>query len=640
MSFKICFVSPYAKLTELLQRTLGSLSDAPQIVETTMVGDETAAIAAEKQGTEVFVTTDHHARHLRSKVSMPVVTIPLTVFDVTRALNRAKTRYGEPIALLEPFGHNPHLNAMKEVLSCKIKEYIFVDEKDALTKLSEAKRDGCLSAVGGGISAQAANDIDFPCVPLFPGVEAITQAFRQAQQIAEVQRMERYQAMKFKYTVQYAFAGIVVADQYGKITVFNPAAERMLMVEVGQALDRTIEEVLPGDLLSATRNTDEPRLEEIKTIGMKQLVINTVPILDRKRAVGTIFTFREVSQIQLIEEKIRRASHEKGLTAKSTFAEVIARSNTMKEILHRAQRFAASDETILITGETGTGKEIFAQSIHNASRRRARPFVAVSCATIPPSLLESELFGYAEGAFTGARRGGRQGLFELAHGGTIFLDEIGELSPEAQVYLLRVLQERELMRIGDAKVIPIDVRVIAATNKHLEDALEEGRFRLDLYHRLNVLQIALPPLRESFEEILPLVSSILPHVCSDQKLAGRLEEIFSNRKMLLYNHPWPGNIRELQNLIRRIVVSVEGIGEKSFEAEVELLLNQALKSSKSEYEKEVPLMDSGDLRKLLIHLEQEIIRQKSAEFRGNKAQLAKTLGIGRSTLWRKLQKPR
>ena len=640
MISKICFISPYRELTDLLQRTLGEFPEPPQIVEGAMGGAEAVALAAEAEGTEVFVTTDHNARHLKSKVTVPVVTIPLSIFDVAQALRRAKVQYGDPVALFEPLDRNPHLAAMRDMLDCQIKEYVFLDESDALAKLYQAKQKGCRAAVGGGIIARLAREMNYTCVRLFPGAEAIMQAFRQAEQLADVRGTERRETMKFKYTVQYAFSGIIATDRNDRIIVFNSAAERMLMIPAAQALDKSIKEVIPPELHSLTADKTQPQLEEVKTVGHKQLMVNTIPIVDRGRFEGTIFNIQEVSKIQSLEEKIRRASHDRGLTAKMTFADVVGVSKIAREIVHRARRFAASDETVLITGETGTGKEIFAQGIHNASRRRPRPFVAVSCATIPSSLLESELFGYAEGAFTGARRGGRQGFFELAHGGTIFLDEIGELSPETQIYLLRVLQEKELMRIGDGKVIPVDVRVIAATNKRLEEALQEGRFRLDLYHRLNVLQLALPPLRERSEDLLPLAHMVLHRVCPDQDLACKVEAMLLNQAPLLHGYSWPGNIRELQNLIKRIVVSVESIDHDSLKSEVEALLHEALGYSRPAQENGVSQPFSGDLKKILTSVEQELIRQKREEFTGNKTQLAKKLGIGRTTLWRKLHDAR
>lgn len=637
MSSKICFISPYPELTDVFRRTLTRFPDPPQIVDGAMGGAKTVAQTAEKQGTEVFVTTEHNSRYLKSEVMVPIVTISLSVFDITQALHRAKVQHGDPIALFEPLDHNPHLPAMKEMLGCEIKEYVFIDENDGLAKLHQAKREGCRSVVGGGIISTLAQKTGCACVSLLPGVDAILQAFHQAEQLVDVRRAERYETVKFKHIVQYSFTGIIVTDKNDRIIVFNSAAQRMFKISESEALGRPIERVIPYGVLSPWVERTQPQIEEVKAIGHKQFMVNMVPILDWECFEGMIFNFQEVSQIQLQEEKIRRASHKSGLTAKTTFGDIVAVSKLAKETLHRAHRFATSDETVLITGETGTGKEAFAQSIHNASRRCGRPFVAVSCSTIPPTLLESELFGYTEGAFTGAKRGGKKGLFELAHGGTIFLDEIGELPPETQIYLLRVLQEKELMRVGGSEVIPLDVRVIAATNKGLEDALQQRQFRSDLYYRLNVLRLRLPPLREHPEDILPLANMVLQSACPDRNLADKIEAMFLNHTTLLHNYPWPGNIRELVNLIRRIVVSVETAERGSFEAEVDTLLYEALDISQHTQEAHSEMTFSSDLKAVIMNLERQLIRQKYDECKGNKTQSAKQLGIGRTTLWRKLK---
>lgn len=312
-------------------------------------------------------------------------------------------------------------------------------------------------------------------------------------------------------------------------------------------------------------------------------------------------------------------------------------SNLAKETAQRARRFAVSDETVLITGETGTGKEAFAQSIHNSSRRSARPFIAVSCATIAPGLLASELFGYAEGAFTGAIRGGKQGFFELAHGGTIFLDEIGELTLETQVYFLRVLQEKELMRVGGGTVIPVDVRVIAATNKILENTLQQGSLRSDLYHRLNVLRLRLPPLRKHTEDILPIAHRTLQRLNVNQDLGNRIEAMLLGHTTLLHSYPWPGNIRELENLIRRMVVCLETAENESFEVEADTLLHEAFDLTTSEDKDHGKMIFSDDLKATLAFVEQELVRERFDQWKGNKTQIAKELGIGRTTLWRKLK---
>ena len=216
---------------------------------------------------------------------------------------------------------------------------------------------------------------------------------------------------------------------------------------------------------------------------------------------GAVATFQPIGAIQASEQKIRLTSHKRGLIAKNTLADIAGESDPIVQAKEQAKLYAQSDSTVIIVGETGTGKEIFAQAIHNASPRARGPFVAINCAALPENLLESELFGYEGGAFTGARKEGKPGLFELAHGGTIFLDEIGEMSLAVQARLLRILEEREVMRLGGDRVIPVDVRVIAATNKDLFHKVTQKSFRQDLFYRLCVLQLRLPPLRERLEDI-------------------------------------------------------------------------------------------------------------------------------------------
>jgi transcriptional regulator, propionate catabolism operon regulatory protein len=635
MTSKICFISPSPESTVLYNATLGRLSEPPLILEGALTAAETAARVAHERGCEIFVTPEANARNLWGKITAPIVAIPLTALDIAQALNRAKTEYGEPLAYLEFQHHYVHLSALQAMLKCEIREFVFQDREEGLVKLQQAIQEGCRAVVGGAIVASVAREMEVPCVPLLPKPEDILEAFRQAEQIASVRQIEQREAMKFRYVVQYSFTGVIVADEENKITIFNSAAERIFGIQAGQALGRRLDEVVPQNQLLSVEEKEHRQLEELKTIRQKQLMVNRIPIVEERRIIGTIFTFQEVSNIQSLEEKIRRASHEKGLTAKMRFQGVVGDSKAIRETIFRAQRFAATDETVLITGESGTGKEIFAQSIHNASARHAQPFVAVSCAAIPPTLLESELFGYADGAFTGARRGGKQGYFELAHRGTIFLDEVGELSREAQGHLLRVLQEKEVMRVGDGKVTPVDVRVIAATNQPLEEALQKNLFRWDLYHRLNVLRLRLPPVREHPEDVLKLASAFVDQYCSNQQLASQVKEALRKYESLLIRHSWPGNVRELQNLMKRIVALVETMKGDSLEQEMKDLFEETFRETPnlSAFAK---AQRRGGLRGALAELERELILQEYEESRLSKKELARRLGIGRTTLWRKL----
>src|SRR5690625_4003910 len=260
--------------------------------------------------------------------------------------------------------------------------------------------------------------------------------------------------------------------------------------------------------------------------------------------------FQDVTGIKKMEGEIRKKIYLRGHIAKYTFNDIIYKSDVVDQTIEIAKSYSEVDSNILIIGETGTGKEMYTQSIHNQSARKDKPFVAINCAALPESLLESELFGYVEGAFTGAVKGGKKGFFELAHRGTLFLDEIGEISVNLQSRLLRVLQEKEVMRIGDDKVIPVDVRIIAATNKNLLEMVKNNQFREDLYYRLSVLNLHLPPLRACREDIPSMVHLFL------RKYAGTNQRIRITESALerLSNEAWEGNVRELQNFCERLAV--------------------------------------------------------------------------------------
>jgi transcriptional regulator with PAS, ATPase and Fis domain len=279
---------------------------------------------------------------------------------------------------------------------------------------------------------------------------------------------------------------------------------------------------------------------------------NRVPIKIEEQVIGAVATFQDITKIQELEGQIRKKIHHKGLIAKYFFSDIIGKSQSIRETLYDAEKFSKVDSNILIIGETGTGKELVAQSIHNSSNRSIGPFVAVNCAALPPSLLESELFGYVEGAFTGAAKGGKAGLFELAHKGTIFLDEVSEISLDLQGRMLRVLQEREIMRLGDDRIIPVDVRIISATNRNLRKMVAEGKFRQDLLYRLDVLKINVPCLRDRKEDILPLIEYFLNRY--NEKFRKNIHCITPDAQNLLIEYEWPGNIRELKNIVERLAV--------------------------------------------------------------------------------------
>lgn len=287
----------------------------------------------------------------------------------------------------------------------------------------------------------------------------------------------------------------------------------------------------------------------------KEVIVNVAPIMISGQFRGTVGVLHDISEIHKLSEELERAKRIiRHLEAKYTFSDIIGESEAIKATIDQAGRAAATPATVLLRGESGTGKELFAHAIHRASDRQKGQFIRVNCAALADNLLESELFGYVEGAFTGAKRGGKIGLFEEANGGTIFLDEIGEISLNLQAKLLRVLQEREIVKVGDNRPFNVDVRVIAATNANLEAELRAGRFREDLYYRLNVVPVIIPPLRQRSEDIPLLVHHLISSF--NQEYGRCVEQISEEALQILVGYHWPGNVRELENILGRAIINM------------------------------------------------------------------------------------
>ncbi|MBU8712275.1 sigma 54-interacting transcriptional regulator [Brevibacillus parabrevis] len=412
--------------------------------------------------------------------------------------------------------------------------------------------------------------------------------------------------------------GIIAVDHDYTIIWVNQNATEILGLPshvVGEKITRYI----PNSDMLRILATGKKEIGDIATVLNRQIIINRLPIVVNGEIVGAVSTFKEITDIQKMEMRIRKQSMGSGLEAKFRLEDIVGHSKAMQEAKEWAETFARTDATVLIQGESGTGKELFAQGIHLSSQRATGPFIAVNCAALPGNLLESELFGYEEGAFTGARKGGKPGLFELAHGGTLFLDEIGEMSITIQALLLRVLQEKKVRRVSGERIVPVDVRIIAATNRNLEQMMEEKLFRSDLYYRLNVLTLELPPLRERTEDIPLLMEAIMEEIAQrgDRRLQGVDEAVYH----FLGQYDWPGNVRELRNVVERMVLLCKSdylrLEDTQFLSK-KLARKQALRQQQDD--------------------EEEMIRKVLEATKGNKREAAKMLGMDRTTLWRKMKK--
>ncbi len=340
--------------------------------------------------------------------------------------------------------------------------------------------------------------------------------------------------------------GIIELDHEGKITVCNDNALKIINYKKQRVINSFGKYIFPNISFSKVFMNKEIIKDELAKINNKDVIISVYPMINSGKFYGAVAVVKEFDEVEKKQHEIRKKLISKGHRAKYTFKDIIGNSKVIKECRSIAKRMAKSNSSVVITGETGTGKELFAQAIHNASNRRTYQFVAVNCGALPENILESELFGYEEGAFTGARKGGKRGLFEIAHKGTIFLDEISEMPYSIQIKFLRVLQEKEIMRLGSDRIIDIDIRVIAATNKNLEELVNKNKFREDLYFRLKVLPLNIPPLRTRLEDI----SLIIDYY---KKEFGGNFELSSKAKEALLKYNWKGNVRELRNFVEYFV---------------------------------------------------------------------------------------
>lgn len=562
------------------------------------------------------------------KRSFPVPLVELIVSgsDIVEMLLRLRHNYsGVPAAILGTQNMVMGVEQLGEQLSVDVTPYTLKENtyQEVRQTVERAVRDGKRVIIGGKIGCQRARELGIPSMQILSGRDTFWNAIAEAKQVAKISLAEREKALSLQTLLDNAYEGLFAIDRNGCVSFLNAAAIRILQLSTREHyLGRKAAEVLSSPALNRILSLSG-EYDEIIPYKNTHLSVKKVELLMHGAVVGSVVTVLNASQIQTTEDKLRMTLHHKGHSAKYSFDQMIIRAPRMLECVQEAKAFARTDSNIVIVGESGTGKELVSQSIHAASRRSQNNFVALNCAALPENLLESELFGYVEGAFTGAAKGGKAGLFEIAHKGTIFLDEISEIPLGLQGRLLRVLQEREIMRLGDSRIIPIDIRVIAATNKNLEDLVRAGRFRQDLYYRLYVLQLNIPPLRERKEDIPPLVDSFIRKF---RQREGFHTEIHLTPAdyALLQAQPWYGNVRELRNFCERFAVLFQP-GTSPSELLVHLLGGKKISQAESGGQAPAPICDR---ERVLSALEAS---------HGNKTRAAAELGISRVTLWRLLK---
>ncbi|WP_196605333.1 sigma 54-interacting transcriptional regulator [Pectinatus haikarae] len=608
----ILFIAPHQEIADKAQNILEYMGISIPVI--TASNQDAVQAAISYRQASIVISRGGTARDIRTSTDKMVVDIHTAFIDISTAVQKLAAQGSKDIAIVSANNIIENARIKFDFGQTSVRLCPCVDDDDIIREVKELYSTG-IDGIAGDIKAirtAAALNIQNRAY-IKSGDISITKAIEEALALANYEQVKQLRLKTMQSIIDNIDEGIIVYDQNHHIIFSNK--EGQSIIKNGSIFSLSDRQKNFSELLHGYKG-------KIMEINSEKVLLDIIQLNVTKDYQNDILIFQKVSNIENSARKIRSALHQKGLYAKKNFDDIIYSSEKMKIILMTANKFAESNSTVLIYGETGTGKEGLAQSIHNASSRRDKPFVSVNCASLPPTLIESELFGYVDGAFTGARRSGKKGLFEMAHTGTIFLDEIGDLPLDMQSRLLRVLQEREIMRIGDDKILPIDIRLICATNKNLKNLIRDGLFRQDLYYRINVLRITLPPLRERREDIMPLFYFYLDHYIPDRNdtsisLPVKITDY-------LQNYPWYGNVRELKNAAEVMAFSYN---KNISLPQVKNILDDDLNETSEDCI--LNINAGGNLKTIEKDIIYQLLKKYSAD------EVCHMLNISRVTLWRK-----
>ncbi len=624
---KIVFIAPNQEIFDMGQRILSELdlmNKTSCYLGWMKKGVEIARHAV-ADGAMVIISRGGTAELIsKTGIQIPVVELSISFQDLAETLLKAKkisAKENPKIAVLAFKNMIKNIDVFARVMNLNLKIYVLNSEEEIEVVLNQVLQGDYDVIIGGILTTNRAAAKGVKTVLLTSGEDSYRDAILEAERVIYARALEKERMKIFRVSVDYSNQGIVSIDSEMRISIYNNAAERLLGIDANQAIGKSIHSILPSLPLKEMSDGRQTRLGELIQINGKRLIANIIPIDVDDDVSGIMLTLEDVGNIVEIEANVRQKLYNKGLCAHYRFEDIIGASPLLVEAKMTALQYAETDATVVVFGATGTGKELFAQSIHNASKRCRRPFVALNCGAIPSTLLESELFGYVEGAFTGATKKGKPGLFELAHGGTIFLDEIGEMDKLAQTSLLRIIQERRVMRLGGDKYIPIDVRIIAASNKNLLNLVKEGKLREDLYYRIHVLPLELPELKDCPGDSLLIASRFLSVY---NEMFNKSQVLSEKVKAFIESYEWSGNVRELRNYIERLVVTAK-----------EIVIPLSIESRTVETGEIKASMLTGKI--LRATDEKAEILKMLEKTRYNIKKAAKGLGISRSTLYRKMK---
>jgi len=598
-------------------------------------GDDSIQIAREleEQGVDVIITGQANYSYLKERINIPIIILKVTFVDIINALNEA-SKY-KPASLAIAFSSfdnlDFNLDSISKLINVDIYKLTYLSANELEEKIIGIKEQGIKTVIGSTLAVSLAEKYNLNGIYIYSVENTVIRSIERAIEISRINKETKRKEIRENIILNYAYEGIITINSNGNIFIFNDSASKILKIPQKGIIGEHIDAILSQLNLTKILNTGIAEINEIITINSVQITINKIPLKINNEVVGVVATFQDITNIEELENLVRRKKKFSGFSAKYTFDNIKGKKKKILEIIDIAKKYAKNDSPVLIQGETGTGKELFAQSIHNYSKRRNYPFVAINCASVPENLLESELFGYKAGAFTGANKEGKKGLFEIAHKGTLFLDEINSIPKIFQTKLLRVLEEGEIIQVGGMKIIPVDVRIITSSNINLKSAVKEGTIRKDLYYRIGVLKLNIPPLRERKSDLPILINDLAKEI--NPYLYRKLDFVFEKITSKLLNYNFPGNIRELKCFLERFMILVDENNINN-----NLYIHSLIKTCLDETIEENIDFDyeTSNVQNVLEKTEKQMFLNLLEKYE-SKTELARHLGIGRTTLYRKLK---
>jgi len=623
MKPKLCIVG-YKPLIAIARKVASEFSDVADFIFINSLLEEALPFLREIEGVADIVLAGASTRKMHSKhLKIPIISFSPTFPDLVRAIKEAQAFDYRIAVCLSRDDHDFDLSLLSKVMNVSFLPFYCDTSKEYVNACKVSKKKGYKVMIGGSFTVETAEKIGLKGILLYKGMDMIRTAVKNALEICKIQHEGIRRVSQLTAVVNHFTEGLLLTDEKGQIILDNPPAQIRLGLKKLQGLRVT--DLFESKIAEKVLRQGNKILNVIEN---KNLVVNYIPVRSAEGIHGLVCTFTKVDEIQDAEFTVRKKLHDRGFEAKYTLDDIVGESQAIRSCKEKATLFAAAEGPVLITGESGTGKELFAHSIHRLSNQCEGPFVAINCATLPSELLESELFGYERGAFTGAHVAGKKGLIELAHKGTLFLDEITSLTYPLQAKLLRLLSEHEILKLGSDRIVPVEIRILAATNVDIESCVADHRFREDLYYRLSAFRLHIPPLRERPEDLVPLFSHFVCRIRTE--IIGSLIEKKQMIRSILANQPFKGNVRELENIAKRFCLLFQP--EKHGE-EIGTLLGVCLERKTGSYE----LEETTNLKTALEITEKNVLQEMVKKYK-NKIDISRILDMDRSTLWRKLKK--